>query len=72
MLYTVGRETLCREPTYRGYGTECFKAGEELCAEGLDARTKGEGSVKTNAEELGVELNVREVPVRVSWGRCKA
>jgi len=32
---------------------ECSKAGEELCAEGLDVGTKGEGSVKINAEELG-------------------
>jgi len=27
-------------------------AGEELYAEGLDVRTKEEGSVKSNAEEL--------------------
>jgi len=26
-----------------------------------------ECSVKSNAEELGAELNVRRVPVRVSW-----
>jgi len=47
-------EGLFRETSRcRGYGAECFKAGEELCAEGLDMRTKGEGSVKSNAEELG-------------------
>jgi len=41
----------------RPHDAECFKAGEELCAEKLDVRTKGEGSVKSNAEELesGVE-----------------
>jgi len=27
--------------------------GKELCTEGLDVRTKGEGLVKSNAEELG-------------------
>jgi len=32
---------------------ECFKEREELCVEGLDMRTKGEGLVKSNAEELG-------------------
>jgi len=32
---------------------ECFKAEEELCAEGLDMRTKGEGSVKSKAKKLG-------------------
>jgi len=57
MLCTVGRGTLWRNPRCRGYEAECFKAGEELCAEELDVRTKGEGSVKSNAEELvsGIE-----------------
>jgi len=38
---------------------ECFKVGEKLSAEGLDMRTKGEGSVKSNTEELegGFECN---------------
>jgi len=54
MLCTVRRGTpVC------SFGAECFKAREELCAEGLDMRTKGEGSVKSNAEELGGGLNVR-------------
>jgi len=44
-------------PRCRGYGAECFKVEEELCAKGLDMQTKGEGSVKSNTEELrgGVE-----------------
>jgi len=49
MLCTVGKGTLWpigETPRCRGYGAECFKTGEELCAEGLDVRTKGEGSVK--------------------------
>jgi len=37
----------------KDYGAECFKAGEELCAEEMDVRAKREGSVKSNAEELG-------------------
>jgi len=46
---------------------EYFKAEEELCAEELDMRTKGDGSVKSNAKELGSGLHVRGVPVKVSW-----
>jgi len=42
----MGEELIGRTPRCRGYGAECFKAGEELCAEGLDMQTKGEGSVK--------------------------
>jgi len=61
MLCAVGRRT----PRCRGYGAGCFK---ELCGEELDVRTKGEGSIKNNAEKLGSGLKVREVPVRVSWG----
>jgi len=38
---------------------ECFKAREVLCAEGLDVRTKGEGSVKSNTEELGSEVECK-------------
>jgi len=49
----LGEELFGGTPRCRGYGAECFKAGEELCAEGMDVRIKGEGSVKSNAEELG-------------------
>jgi len=38
------------------------------CAEGVDMRTKREGLVKGHTKKLGVGLNVRGVPVRVSWG----
>jgi len=45
-------------PRCRSYGSEFSEAREKLCAEGVDMRTKGEGSVKSNTEKLGVELNV--------------
>jgi len=38
--------------------------GEDLCAEGMDVRTKGEGSVKSNAEELGSGIECK--------GRCQS
>jgi len=34
--------------------------GEELYAEGLDVRTKGGGSAKSNAEELGSGVECKE------------
>jgi len=40
-------------PHDRGYGAECFKAGEKLCAEVLDMQTEREGSVKSNTKTLG-------------------
>jgi len=52
MFCTVGR-LFGGTPRCRGYGAECFKAGEELCAEVLDVRTKGKGSVKSTAKEVG-------------------
>jgi len=52
-LYQLGEGLFGETPRCRGYGAECFKARKELCVEGLDVRTKGEGSVKRNAEELG-------------------
>jgi len=45
-------------PRCRGYGAKCFKSGEELCVEGLDERTKGEGWSKVMPRNLGVGLNV--------------
>jgi len=49
----LGKGLFGGTPRCRGHGAECFKAEEELCAEGLDVKTKGEGSAKSNAEELG-------------------
>jgi len=46
----------------------CFKAGEELCAEGLDMRTKEDSSVKSSTEELGIGVKCKGRPVKVSWG----
>jgi len=40
------------------------------CAEELDMQTKGEGSVKSNTEELGDGVECKGVPVIVSWGWC--
>jgi len=40
-------------PRCRGYGSESSEEWEKLCAEGVDMRTKGEGSVKSNTEKLG-------------------
>jgi len=63
----LGEELFGGTPRCRGYGAECFKAGEEFCVEGLDVRTKGEDLVKSNAEELGSGVECKGVPVRVSW-----
>jgi len=49
----LGEGLFGETPRCRGYGAECFKVGKVLCAEGLDVRTKGECSVKSNVEELG-------------------
>jgi len=64
----LGERLFGGTPRCRGYGAECFKAGKELCAEGVDMRTKGEGSVKSNTEELGDGVECKGVSVRVSWG----
>jgi len=45
---------------------EYFKVEEILCAEGVDMRTKREGSVENNAEELGGRVECKWVLVRVS------
>jgi len=65
MLCTVGRGTLWRDPRCRGYVAE--KAGEEVCAEGLYMRTKGEGTVKSNAEELGDGVECKGGTSQSSW-----
>jgi len=52
-LYSWERDSLEGLHDAEAMERECFKAGEKLCAEGLDVRTKGEGLVKSNAEELG-------------------
>jgi len=49
----LGERLFGGSPRCRGYGAECFKVEEELCAEGLDVRIKGEGLVKSNDKELG-------------------
>jgi len=42
-----------RYPTTQSHGVECPKVGKEPFAERPDAKTKGEGPVKSNAEEPG-------------------
>jgi len=42
------------------FEVECFKAEEKLCAYGVDMRTTGEGSIKSNTEELEGEVECKE------------
>jgi len=59
-------------PRCRGYGVECFEAGEELCAEGLNVITKGEGSVKNNVEELGSGIECKGSASQSELGLMRA
>jgi len=60
-------ESFGETPQCRGYGAECFEAGEKLCAKGINMRIKGVRS-KVTLRNLRAGLNVREVPVGMSWG----
>jgi len=51
---------------------EYFKAGEELCAEGLDVRSNGEDSVKSNTEELGSGVESKEGASQTELGLMRS